>query len=53
MRFPRGGAANPMKKRARKPGVPPDNRTMWRAHDGIAARMVKAIEAARIARGLK
>ena len=51
---------NPMKKRARKLVIPvpwteastPDNRTIWRDRDGIAARMVKAIEAERIARRL-
>jgi hypothetical protein len=51
---------NPMKKRARKLGIPVpwaeasthDNRTVWRDREGIAARMVKAIGAERIARGL-
>ena len=51
---------NPMKKRARKLGIPvpwteastPDNRTIWRDRDGIAARMVKSIEAERADRGL-
>jgi hypothetical protein len=51
---------NPMKKRARKLGIPVpwtegstrDDRTMWHDRDGIAARMVQAIEAERIARGL-
>lgn len=51
---------NPMKKRARKLGIPVpwaeatthDNRTLWRDRDGIASRMVKAIEAERVARGL-
>jgi hypothetical protein len=50
---------NPMKKRARRLGIPvpwteastPDNRTIWRDRDGIAARMVKAIEAERADRG--
>ena len=51
---------NPMKKRARKLGIPVpwteatthNNRTLWRDRDGIASRMVKAIEAERVARGL-
>jgi len=51
---------NPMKKRARKLGVPvpwtknanDDERTVWRDRDGIAARMVSAIEAERVARGM-
>jgi hypothetical protein len=51
---------NPMKKRARRLGIPvpwteastPDRRTIWRDRDGIAARMVKAIRAERAARGL-
>jgi len=51
---------NPMKKRARKLGIPVpwteattrNNRTLWRDRDGIASRMVRAIEAERVARGL-
>jgi hypothetical protein len=53
---------NPMKKRARKLGIPvpwaeastPDGaRTIWRDRDGIASRMVKEIQAERIRRGLR
>jgi hypothetical protein len=52
---------NPLKKRARKLGIPvpwtetstPDGlRTVWRNRDGIAARMVRAIEEERRRRGL-
>lgn len=53
---------NPLKKRARKMGIPvpwtetstPDGlRTVWKDRDGIAARMVRAIEEERKDRGLQ